>query len=508
MSGNAIAGSVVAAFNRAGGNLTKMNKITQNLNFMKWPAAKRREFLFNMVLGIGFMVAFILLQNTAARQAVINSWFDKYIAWRYEIDSNKFILQNVLPGLKKSDAKRASEKIVFLRFDRQAFKTLGRPVITPRDKVADLVNIAYKGGARVIYLDMLFSERDYAPAPMKSLAGDVTAKDGLSRDRVLEDLLNEIKNDSGSQTRVLLPLETYETDGKLKDIIFSSKGESIIDNRKIFAVTPKFTRANDSRTRFWLPYEGLKDQDNKGKTGDVLWSVPLTALSLLHGSERQLVKLREEILKRDRFDIDDDEFMLGLPGGGAFTFYREDYKNNASVRDSEHHQYNRIQYTLMQDPIDKRTISSDHIGSWQKSSPHVDNEHIDFKDKIVIIGRDDPDCKDFHDTPVGRMAGMYVHANSIATVLGETQPYITTTGRQILVDMVLILLTAYGYALLPSYLVKYFLTLLTLIFVPCSFLYFCRTNEFVYISWAFASIGALRLWLSVFFQKIQQRAGQ
>jgi CHASE2 domain-containing sensor protein len=487
----------------------KMNKITQYLDFRKWPTDKQREFLFNIVLGIGFMVAFILLQNTSARQAVINSWFDKYIDWRYEIDSNKFILQNVLPGLKKSDAKRASEEIVFLRFDGQAFKTLGRPVITPRDKVADLVNIAYKGGAKIIYLDMLFSERDYTPATMKPLAGDVTAKDGLSRDRILEDLLNEIKNDSGSQTRVLLPLETYEIDGKLKDIIFSSKGGSIIDNHKIFAVTPKFTRANDSRIRFWLPYEGIKDQDNKGKIADVLWSVPITALSLLHGSEQQLVKLREDILKRDRFDNDDEEFMLELPDrGGAFTFYRENYKNNASVRDSEHHQYNRIQYTLMQDPIDKRTIRSDHIGSWQKGGSHLDNDDIEFKDKIVIIGRDDPDCKDFHDTPVGKMAGMYVHANSIATILGETQPYITTTGRQILVDMLLILLTAYGYALLPSYLVKYFLTLLTLVFVPFSFLYFCQTNEFVYISWAFASIGALRLWLSVFFTKIQQRAGR
>ena len=487
----------------------KMNKIIQYLNFRKWPTDKQREFLFNIVLGIGFMVVFILLQNTAARQAVINSWFDMYINWRYEIDSNKFILQNVLPALKKSDAKRVSDKIVFLRFDGPAFKTLGRPVITPRDKVADLVNIAYKGGAKIIYLDMLFSERDYTPAPTKPLAGDVTAKDGLSRDRTLEDLLNEIKNDAGSQTKVLLPFETYEIDGKLKDNIFSSKGESIVDNHKIFAVTPKFTRANDSRTRFWLPYEGLKDQENKGKTADVLWSVPITALSLFYGDGQQLVKLREDILKRDRFDMEDEEFILELPDRGwAFTFYREDYKNNASVRDSEHLQYNRIQYTLMQDPIDKRTISSDHIGSWMRDSSHIDNEYIEFKDKIVIIGRDDPDCKDFHNTPVGVMAGMYVHANSIATVMGETQPHLTTTGRQVLVDMLLILLTAYGYALLPSYLVKYFLTLLTLIFVPCSFLYFCQTNEFVYISWAFASIGALRLWLSVFFTKIQQRAGR
>jgi len=485
----------------------KMNKITQYLDFRKWPTDKRREFLFNFVLGIAFMVVFILLQNTAARQAVINSWFDKYIAWRYEIDSNKFILQNVLPGLKKSDAKKASEEIVFLRFDRQAFKTLERPVITPRDKVADLVNIAYKGGAKIIYLDILFSERDYSPAPKKPLAGDVTAKDGLSRDKILEDLLNEIKNDTGSQTKVLLPLETYEIDGKLKDIIFTSKGESIIDNHKIFAVTPKLTRANDSRTRFWLPYEGLKDQNNKGKIADVLWSVPITALSLLHGNEQQLVKLREDILKRDRFDIDDEEFILKLPNrSGAFKFYTENYKNNASVRDSEHHQYNRIQYTLMQDPIDKRTIRSDHIGSWKKDSSHLDNQHIDFKDKIVIIGRDDPDCKDFHNTPVGPMAGMYVHANSIATILGETQPHITTNSRQIMIDVFLILLTVYGYALLPSYLLKYFLSILTLIFVACSFLYFCRTNEFVYISWAFAGIGALRLWFSVFFQKIQQHA--
>ena len=100
------------------------------------------------------------------------------------------------------------------------------------------------------------------------------------------------------------------------------------------------------------------------------------------------------------------------------------------------------------------------INKVKKLGFKIDNEYIDFKDKIVIIGRDDPDCKDFHNTPVGIMAGMYVHANSIATVMGETQPHLTTTGRQVSVDMLLILLTAYGYALLPAYLTKYFLTLL------------------------------------------------
>ena len=470
-----------------------MNKIIQYLDLRKWPAAKKGHFLFHIIIGIALMVIFILLQATTSKQVIINSWFDEYISWRYEIDNNKFILQNLLPGfmqdvlpdLKKSDTKKASEKIVFLRFDEEAVKILGRPDIMPRDKVADLVDIAYRGGAKIIVFDMVFSDPDYTPAPKKPLPGDSGVTDGLSRDKKLYDLLNEIKNDAGSQTKVLLPVETY-ADGTQKGSIYSLKGNSVVDNRKIFAVSPYSTRADDYKMRFWLPYDETKN--DLGVPDDILWSIPITVLSVYYGKEQKLIELKDKILKGK-----EEGWEFDLPDRSkSFRFYRERDKDGNKIRDSKYRQYNRVQYVLEKNDMKegKKSIDINHVGKWTQSDYHLNNKNIKFKDKIVIIGRDDPDCHDITSTPIGKMEGMYVHGNSIATVMGETQPHMTSVCMQILLDVLLIILTAYGYALLPPYLTKYFILFLTGIFVISSFVYFYLTNEFVYISGAFASIGA------------------
>lgn len=83
-----------------------------------------------------------MVRNTAIVQGSINGWFDYYIMFR--IDSY-------------TDTQKAAQNITFLDFDNKSFQSLGKPEVTPRDKVAELLETAYTGEARIVILDLDFS---------------------------------------------------------------------------------------------------------------------------------------------------------------------------------------------------------------------------------------------------------------------------------------------------------------------------------------------------------------
>ena len=407
------------------------------------------------------------MKDTVMRQSFINGWFDRYIALRMESDT---------------DTWKAAQNIVFLDFDNKSSQLLGRPDITPRDKVAELLNFACQGGAKIVIIDMNFSEEDYTPA--KKFAGEEIAKTGEERDKILFDLLEQIKNDPATKTKILLPLITY-SDRTIKHNTFSA----LIDNKKIFAVTPTFTtnRTGDNYVRFWLPYFEATD----GETGEqkILWSVPLLGAVLYSGTFEELENLTENITLGN-----ENSFFIPLDYNGQsklFEFYREQTKDGNLLRDSTSLQYNRIQYTAVPpDVLTKSpfgTISPSNIGHWRKDG--LDNKNIDYQDKIVIIGRADADCSDFFSTPVGNLTGMYVHGNSVASILGETRPHLTSPYKHILIELLLILIASYSFLCLSEFKAKCVVFILTPLCWILTYIYFCYTNEFVYLSFAFTAVG-------------------
>ena len=118
-----------------------INRIINFLNIKNYPADKRKQFKFNVGLGVFILFFFIAVKDTAIIQASLNSWLDYYIMFRMD---------------SKTDTHTAAQKITFLDFDNKSFQTLGKPDLTPRDKVAELLNIAYKGNAEVVILDFDF----------------------------------------------------------------------------------------------------------------------------------------------------------------------------------------------------------------------------------------------------------------------------------------------------------------------------------------------------------------
>ena len=394
------------------------------MNVNNHSSEQKGQFVFNILLGVAVTFFFLLMKDTAVRQSFINEWFDRYIAFRAD---------------SETDTWRAAQSIVFLDFDNKSFRTLGRPDLTPRDKVAELLKVAYEGKARAVVLDMNFSEADYSPA--KTFEGEEIAKSGVERDRELFDLIDRIKNDSESKTTILLPLMTY-ADGTIKDNIFSS----LIDNRKVFEVTPTFSinGGGDNATRFWSPY--LEAKDAATNESKILWSIPLMSAMIYVGAVDELDGLKPEIL-------DTDKNMFETT---PITFYRERAADGGVIRDATSMQYNRIQYAAIPAGVLEKypfgTISPENIGHWRKNG--LDNGSIDCRDKIVMIGRADEDCADFFSTPVGNFSGMYVHGNAVASILGETRPHLTSIYKHALIELILVVIAAYAFLGLSEFKAK------------------------------------------------------
>ena len=195
-------------------------KLLKYLDIRRFSKMDRYYFLFNIVLGLGTLLFFVLTRNTPVQQSLINMLFDEVI----ELRTGLFELG------RKSDAEIAAEDVIILSFDDSNMKAWRYPTLTPRNKIADMIRFAYEGGASVIVLDMELSDSDYSPA--SKFLGDSKIMTGQERDKELFNLLEQIKNDDDSNTRVLISGDLH-AEKTLKENDFAK----MIDNKKIYAAS-------------------------------------------------------------------------------------------------------------------------------------------------------------------------------------------------------------------------------------------------------------------------------
>ena len=415
---------------------------------------------------------FLFTRNTPIQQDAINWCFDKYI--------------NLSVG-DDSETNQIANDLIFLDFNNQSLKELDRPYSIPRNKIADLVNVAYEGGAKLIIIDFTFNELDYTPE--KLIAGDNVALDGGARDKILYNSLKNIRDNPSTATKVLLPYITYEDKTEMKNIF-----SDLVDNKKIYSVTPNLTEdLTNNYSRFWLPYYKTYKADTDEK--NLLWSIPVMTITLNIGIVNDLNELGNKILNDS--DENFDSYALKVNRNGTnkeFLIYEEQSKDTRLFRDSRANQYNRIKYTLI--PPDPSTmlggnILPKNIGHWHKNG--VDNTAINFKDKIVIIGRADADCGDWHLTPVGSMPGMYVHGNAIATVLSSTQPHLCSILKYLVIEILLVVIASYVFLNMEGLKPRIIVVIMIGLCFAGTYLWFCKTNEFIFLSLSFTSIGVYNI---------------
>ena len=88
---------------------------------------------------------------------------------------------------------------------------------------------------------------------------------------------------------------------------------------------------------------------------------------------------------------------------------------------------------------------------------------------------------------------MYIHGNSIASILGETRPHLTPLYKHVLIELLLILIAAYSFLGLSETKAKIVVIVMYILCWILNYVYFCFTNEFVYFVFAFMSVGVYNI---------------
>lgn len=408
------------------------------------------------------MVVFLLLESGPWGLQNINMQFDNYIMAESKSAENLH------------DQSHQSPDIVFFDIDNAAYVQWNRPDMVPRDKLASLVESAYEGGASVIVLDFDLARPDFSP--LEKLPSEVQALDGRQRDDILRRVLLKIK-DQPKNTKVIFAAPAY-ADGTLHRLVYGD----LVDNISIFKASPDFLVNNyDQVARFWKPYNFVRESNEQPE--EILWSIPVLATALHLGLREQLDINAAEILKTVQGNVRQVVFSNGRQGT-AFSFY---------TTEGTPHQYNRIRYFFVPEGTfraqDKGNLNLS-VRSWSGGDfISYKDTALSVKGKIVLIGNSSLDGGDHHMTPIGKMAGMYVHGNAINTLVYCEQPRIIGIGMHVFLEMFLTLLAAYIFLVISPGKARLLISVGLVVLLPIGYWFFLQTGIFINFIFPLVGIG-------------------
>jgi CHASE2 domain-containing sensor protein len=345
-------------------------KIDKALDFFK---PKNKIFYANFLIGLLCIVFSQLSPFTDGNEGQLNQAFDHAIV--KEAGEAARASESL-----SSDSENAGQDLVFMEIDSHLHKKWGSPLITPRDKVALVIEAACAGGASIIIPDILFDHRDTG-----NPAGDLK----------LEKVLQAVGR-GGNATKIILPAK-IENDGSLVAPYFSA---ALSINPNIFFATPMASESStDNVVRYWSPYK----VSTSGERTTFLWNAAFLAALLDGGKASELTQMRNSILGTGNLED------IQLPGKHIKLSSKED----------AFYLY-RLRFKL----IPANTMTNHPQGNLFQNLHSVEEiSQVNFKNKIVIIGHSSPEVGDIYPTPVGQMAGMFIIGNAINTILHQHQPH-------------------------------------------------------------------------------------
>lgn len=444
-----------------------LNQIIAYLDFRRFSREQQIHLLINCFVGIVIFVGSIIVEESTWGRKNVNLQFDAFI-WQeaYQIENQHDV--------------RVSPDVIFFDIDDATYQKWGRPSLTPRDKVAQLMEFAYQGGARVIVSDINFEEFDYTPA--QSLEAGELALSGEQRDQRLRQVLTNIKH-FGGDTKVILPAIFY-ADKTLRRNIF----EDLIDDHVIFRAVPISEQDDyDAVTRYWLPFQECVNKKGEQAT---LWSSPLLAVLLAHGSEIDELKEKQETILQHCEEEHKPYLMTLKESGKTINVFTEPGS-----------QYNRIRFLLLPENVLTSRGTLYAVNQRKTSSgPEVfttTNPKFSLKGKIVIIGNSSPDSHDTHMTPVGYMPGMYIQGNVINTLLQNNNISIIHPAFRLLAEGILIVLASYIFLYFHSFTAQLLLSCFLICLLPVLYYLFLQTGVFFDLAFPLAGIGVHELFAKI-----------
>jgi hypothetical protein len=427
------------------------------MDFRRFPARKRAHFFMNLVIGLAIVIGLHFLQETRWGESTLDKFMDLFIS----TESGK--AGRVQKGIGDSP-------ILFVDIDHETYKRWGEPLITPRDKLADILRILHDAGAGVIVLDIL-------------LEGDDCLKEN---DQKLLDVLRRIQLDERSPTKIILP-QRIGFQGELKkslfDVLFEpgpSPGAPTL--QKLYRATPVLSATGaDNIVRYWNLYERYRCGDGRP---EIIWGYPIAAVLLAVEGSLKGLDAFGEILKKEQGRPERDHERLRLSTGKIVKLPHE----------KSHLYLQRLRFLLVPKRSAKDAFGEPDIGAQGNLFQTVVgfeelNHYRDaFKGKIVVVGNSSPDVGDIHKTPVGDMAGMYILGNSIYTILAKEQPSPPPVWLSIAIEVAVIILAAYLFLYFTSLLAQVIASVvILLLFGYIGYLYFLRTG--IFLNFVFAIVG-------------------
>ncbi|NVN99089.1 MAG: CHASE2 domain-containing protein [Geobacteraceae bacterium] len=389
------------------------SKLTGSKQALSSRLAKDKKFFFHFYVVVGFLIAisYHLIANQSMDENLANVAFD--------------ILIRVEKHFAVKEEQRQSP-VYFFDIDHQTFKKWGEPLQTPRDKVAGLVEAAWRNNSKVVVLDILLDKTDCC-----NVAGD----------KKLRGLLEKMLRDN-AQTKVIFPV-AVGVDGERKLNIYddlidkkSANGEQIFF-RGIPAVSAS---AKDLINRYWAAF--AKGRSPKNNTSEILWSSPLLAAAIYENNLSQLDDAAAKLLSNQ----DAKGKTTVTLGGKKLVIPLNRSEHRAEIYTQ------RIRFRLI--PPTAPYYESNLLPVMRMAGVIESVGFNAFKEdlagKIVIIGNSSPDTWDIRQTPIGRLPGMYVVGNAVNTIVSGAQPVQTHWWISLMVEGAVIILAAFLFARVSS----------------------------------------------------------
>ncbi len=426
-----------------------LRAITAYLDFTKFSGEKKRHFVTNVLIGILIALGFHYIEQTKLGESIIDTALDEIIVREAKGSSGT-----------RGDNKDISSRLLFVDMADSGYTQCRdmRPLIQPRDRLADIIRYAYRGNASVVIIDILLEDADCC----------CPAADDMLRS-VFDDMVR-----NNSKTKVIMAGRARRwgvVNNLFEYLLRDGKGMFFLGSPFISAPT------TDRMNRYMVPYEVIRSGDG---VQDIVLNVSPMAALLADGKGLELGVLKKEIMEyelknRQKEDKSGKTMPIELSGGRKLYI-------TAGRNDVFH---NRIRFFVMP------PNSPDDPGIGTRFIPLSRFKKIDdvmFKDKIVIIGNSDPYLGDIHQTPVGEMPGMYVIGNVLNTLLTGRQPSHTPIWANILAEMFVIIMAAYLYLHFHSVVANVIgMAIVVVILGGLSYWWFVKTG--VFLNFAFAAAG-------------------
>ena len=370
-----------------------------------------------------------LITNIAIGLSVLGilTIFQAYYPWMMDAEDASFdfamqVRQDTIPHAKDIPP------FVFLDIDDQTYKLWGEPLFTPRDKVKQLIEVAVKGGARLVIVDIDLSQE----TPIDGLP-----LNGLQQhpyDKALYDYIANYKNNCQGCPPIILerafrPLPKSLADGK-KLIVEPRTGfleKAVSDSAPYIQwASPLFKPSSyDGAVRRWGLGQSICTAEEKP---DIIPSTQLLAAAMIHHETPQLVadKINFELDRFKQKNCGDSyipqsskpikiaeglEITGGIYGINQRIVYNMPWISYQGIAEKWMLRYSLRDY-------DKETQKSGVILTVFSAQPYLESpEGSTFRDKIVVIGSSYSDGGNLHSTPLGTMPGGLVIINALHSLL-------------------------------------------------------------------------------------------